>query len=294
MQNTYVQTGETVPAEDVLAPFAHHLRAALVLLDRHGAHRAALDEIIVERDAQRVRLAIHREAARIFLARHRWMPLHNGRKKERDTEEKAPSLTRAKSEPIVLPGVGVVQSLPESSGVELGKTHKKAELGPDDSNKFRTQFRRPEQKSSRHVGQCTAHGDGMLEDDGDSGTIRSEQIEEPVWFAPAWSPVCCSLGPTRQIVSQPAFGHQVRNRSSSTSVKEKEYKRFTSSTLCVRHEAMGCTIMFRVSNGDVVIDLPPGNCYSSSDFEPAHDEPDIPRPRDSSRKITNEKRAPSF
>ena len=26
--------------------------------------------------------------------------------------------------------------------VELGKTHKKAELGPDDSNKFRTQFRR--------------------------------------------------------------------------------------------------------------------------------------------------------
>lgn len=89
MQNTYVQTGETVPAEDVLAPFAHHLRAALVLLDRHGAHRAALDEIIVERDAQRVRLAIHREAARIFLARHRWMPLHNGRTKQRDTEEKA-------------------------------------------------------------------------------------------------------------------------------------------------------------------------------------------------------------
>uniref|UniRef100_A0A182TK24 Uncharacterized protein n=1 Tax=Anopheles melas TaxID=34690 RepID=A0A182TK24_9DIPT len=83
----------------------------------------------------------------------------------------------------------------------------------------------PEQKSSRHVGQCTAHGDGMLEDDGDSGTIRSEQIEEPVWFAPAWSPACCSLGPTRQIVSQPAFGHQVRDRSSSTSVKEKEYKR---------------------------------------------------------------------
>uniref|UniRef100_A0A182UA75 Uncharacterized protein n=1 Tax=Anopheles melas TaxID=34690 RepID=A0A182UA75_9DIPT len=26
--------------------------------------------------------------------------------------------------------------------LELGKTHKKAELGPDDSNKFRTQFRR--------------------------------------------------------------------------------------------------------------------------------------------------------
>uniref|UniRef100_A0A182VDG4 Uncharacterized protein n=1 Tax=Anopheles merus TaxID=30066 RepID=A0A182VDG4_ANOME len=72
----------------------------------------------------------------------------------------------------------------------------------------RREFSSHDIKSSRHVGQCTAHGDGMLEDDGDSGTIRSEQIEEPVWFAPAWSPACCSLGPTRQIVSQPAFGHQ--------------------------------------------------------------------------------------
>uniref|UniRef100_A0A182M8N2 GATA-type domain-containing protein n=1 Tax=Anopheles culicifacies TaxID=139723 RepID=A0A182M8N2_9DIPT len=76
----------------------------------------------------------------------------------------------------------------------------------------------PKQKSSRHVGQCTAQGDAMMEDDGDIGTIRSVHTVEPLWLVPAW-PACCSVAPTRQIVSQPAFGHHVRNRSSSTSVQ---------------------------------------------------------------------------
>ena len=40
---TYIQGREAVPAEDVLAPLAHHLRAAGVPLDGDGAHGAALD-----------------------------------------------------------------------------------------------------------------------------------------------------------------------------------------------------------------------------------------------------------
>ena len=40
---TYVKTGQTVPAEHVLAPLAHHLSAAGVPLNGDGAHRAALD-----------------------------------------------------------------------------------------------------------------------------------------------------------------------------------------------------------------------------------------------------------
>lgn len=73
-EEVVIETGQTIPAEDVLAALAHHLRAALVLLDRDGAHRAALDEIIVERDAECVRLSVHRQPAGIFLARHRRVP----------------------------------------------------------------------------------------------------------------------------------------------------------------------------------------------------------------------------
>lgn len=73
-EEVVIETGQTVPAEDVLAALAHHLRAALVLLDRDGAHRAALDEIIVERDAECVRLSVHRQPAGVFLARHRRVP----------------------------------------------------------------------------------------------------------------------------------------------------------------------------------------------------------------------------
>lgn len=42
---THIERGKTVPAEDVFAPLAHHLRAALVLLDGHAAHGAQLDEL---------------------------------------------------------------------------------------------------------------------------------------------------------------------------------------------------------------------------------------------------------
>lgn len=50
---THVEGSEAVPTEDVFAPLAHHLSAAFVLLDRDGAHRAALDEVRVEGDAGR-------------------------------------------------------------------------------------------------------------------------------------------------------------------------------------------------------------------------------------------------
>ena len=42
-QKVIVKTGQTVPAENVLAPLAHHLRTAGVSLDGDGAHRAPLD-----------------------------------------------------------------------------------------------------------------------------------------------------------------------------------------------------------------------------------------------------------
>lgn len=75
VKNTHIQAGQAVPAEDVLAPFAHHLGTTFVLFDRHGAHRTALDEIIVERDAVAVGLTVRGQPARIFLTRHRRMPL---------------------------------------------------------------------------------------------------------------------------------------------------------------------------------------------------------------------------
>ena len=40
---TYVKTGQAVPAKDVLAALAHHLRTAGVSLDGDGAHGAPLD-----------------------------------------------------------------------------------------------------------------------------------------------------------------------------------------------------------------------------------------------------------
>jgi len=46
--DTYVERSKAVPAEDVFAPLAHHLGAALVLLDGHLAHRAVFDSLGVE------------------------------------------------------------------------------------------------------------------------------------------------------------------------------------------------------------------------------------------------------
>jgi len=42
-QEIIVKTGETVPAENVLAPLAHHLGTAGVPLDGDGAHGTTLD-----------------------------------------------------------------------------------------------------------------------------------------------------------------------------------------------------------------------------------------------------------
>jgi hypothetical protein len=69
-----------------------------------------------------------------------------------------------------------------------------------------TGFLQPEQKSSRHVGQCTAQA--VCRADEDEGTNVT-----------AFSDV---VGPTKQMVSQPAFGHQVRNLSNSTSGKREK------------------------------------------------------------------------
>ena len=49
---THIERGQTVPAEDVLASFAHHLSASFVLFDRYGAHRTALDQLRVESDTR--------------------------------------------------------------------------------------------------------------------------------------------------------------------------------------------------------------------------------------------------
>lgn len=68
-----------------------------------------------------------------------------------------------------------------------------------------TGFLQPEQKSSRHVAQCTAQG--------------AETTEGKVWKVTDLSDVF-DVDPTKQIVSQPAFGHQVRNLSNSTSANE--------------------------------------------------------------------------
>jgi len=51
----------------VLASLAHHLGAALVLLDGHRAHGAALDQLVVEGYANVV-LAIGNQAATKLLA----------------------------------------------------------------------------------------------------------------------------------------------------------------------------------------------------------------------------------
>ena len=46
MSITYIERGEAVPAEDVLASLAHHLRAAGVPLNEHAAHRALFDRLV--------------------------------------------------------------------------------------------------------------------------------------------------------------------------------------------------------------------------------------------------------
>lgn len=70
------------------------------------------------------------------------------------------------------------------------------------SNIF-TGFLQPEQKSISHVEQCTARGTSRIaDDDGWTGELAE-----------------LSNGPTKQIVSQPALGHQVLCLSNSTSTK---------------------------------------------------------------------------
>lgn len=71
---THIETGQTVPAEDVLATLAHHLGAALVLLDGHRAHGAAFDELVIERYANIV-LAIGNQTTSEFLTAYVWMIL---------------------------------------------------------------------------------------------------------------------------------------------------------------------------------------------------------------------------
>lgn len=72
-QKVVIQTGQTVPAEDVLATFAHHLRATLVLFNGHSAHGTTLDEVIVE-GYTNVILTVRHQATTILLASHIRMP----------------------------------------------------------------------------------------------------------------------------------------------------------------------------------------------------------------------------
>lgn len=74
MHSTHIQTGQAVPAEDVLASLAHHLGTALVLLDGHRAHGAAFDELIIEWYSNII-LAIGNQATSEFLAAYIGMVL---------------------------------------------------------------------------------------------------------------------------------------------------------------------------------------------------------------------------
>lgn len=71
---THVQAGQAVPAEDVLATLAHHLGTALVLLNGHRAHGAALDQLVVERYPNVV-LAIGNQPSTKLVATNVWMVL---------------------------------------------------------------------------------------------------------------------------------------------------------------------------------------------------------------------------
>lgn len=73
--STYVQTGQTVPAEDVLAPFAHHLRTASVLFNRHAAHWTTLYQVTVERNSNVVHVPVGRQSLHVLLARQTRVPL---------------------------------------------------------------------------------------------------------------------------------------------------------------------------------------------------------------------------
>jgi len=54
-QEVVIKGGEAVPAEDMLAPFAHHLSTPGVPLDGHTAHGAPLDVVVaVVRKEERV------------------------------------------------------------------------------------------------------------------------------------------------------------------------------------------------------------------------------------------------
>lgn len=74
MHSTHIKTGQAVPTEDVLAPLAHHLCTALVLLDGHRAHGAAFDELIIEWYSNII-LAISNQATSEFLAAYVGMVL---------------------------------------------------------------------------------------------------------------------------------------------------------------------------------------------------------------------------
>jgi hypothetical protein len=90
------------------------------------------------------------------------------------------------------------------------------------SNKL-TGFLQPEQKSSRHVGQCTAQAVWSADDDDG----RNETVFAEV------------LGPTKHMVSQPAFGHHVRNLSSSTSENKERNKCISNATKKYVDEKIG-------------------------------------------------------
>lgn len=160
--DTYIETCQTIPTEDVFTPFAHHLGTTFVLFNGHRAHRTTFDQIIVKGYSKHLIFARGGHLFSIFFTRHSWMPL----------QEK-----------------------------NLDKKHRNLKH----FTKL-TGFLHPEQKSSRHVGQWTAHGACTIDDDVDCN-VTSLSTE---------------VGPTRQIVSQPAFGHHVRYLSNSTSAKVNE------------------------------------------------------------------------
>lgn len=72
--STHIQTGQTIPTEDMFATFTHHLGTAFILFDGHRTHGTTLDEVIIEWYTNIV-LTIGCQTTTVLLASNIRMPL---------------------------------------------------------------------------------------------------------------------------------------------------------------------------------------------------------------------------
>lgn len=72
--STHIQTGQTIPTEDMFATFTHHLGTAFILFDGHRTHGTTLDEVIIEWYTNII-LTIGCQTTTVLLASNIRMPL---------------------------------------------------------------------------------------------------------------------------------------------------------------------------------------------------------------------------